>query len=211
MFGKILSEPRSVECMIDLSLLRSTVSYFGMMKHNHPAASKLQKIAKTFTGLAEKYVNQTETEEKQPQNTQSQEKSEGSRHNRVAGTASGLAETLEASSFALPTPPTYQEPGSLLVKLNTQALDDFDRSNFDFNSAFPSYQGGTTGETAHQMLDESMTDPQSADEMMRMLGETARKRPFDYAIDWFSWDGGEQSRIGGDATWSQLLADGLSL
>jgi hypothetical protein len=35
------------------------------------------------------------------------------------------------------------------------------------------------------MLDESMTDPQSADEMMRMLGETARKRPFDYAIDWF--------------------------
>jgi hypothetical protein len=66
MFGKILSEPRSVECMIDLSLLQSTVSYFGMMKHNHPAASKLQKIAKTFTGLAEKYVNQTETEEKQP-------------------------------------------------------------------------------------------------------------------------------------------------
>jgi hypothetical protein len=61
------------------------------------------------------------------------------------------------------------------------------------------------------MLDESMTDPQSADEMMRMLGETARKRPFDYAIDWFSWDGGVQSRIGGDATWSQLLADGLSL
>lgn len=207
LFGYILSEPRSVECTRDLSLLRSTVSFFELMKHNHPTASELQKIAKTFANLAEKYVNEAGTEEKRPQSTRSQEKSEGSSNTRVVGTA---PETLEASSFALPTPPTHQEPADLLMNLSPQALDDYDPSNFDFNSAFPRYPDGGFGEAEHNLLDQSTITTQSTNETMRMLGETARKRPFDFAFDWFSWDGGEQ-RVGGYAAWSQLLADGSSL
>jgi hypothetical protein len=55
-FGKIISDPHSDHCFQDLQLLRRVVLYFLQMHNNHPSAKKLEKVAETFTLLAEAYV-----------------------------------------------------------------------------------------------------------------------------------------------------------
>jgi hypothetical protein len=54
---------------------------------------------------------------------------------------------LSASSpTAAPVYQTGQDPASLLMNLNTQTLDDFDPSTFDFDSAFPDSSDAAFGD-----------------------------------------------------------------
>ncbi|KAM0146667.1 hypothetical protein ACHAQE_010633 [Botrytis cinerea] len=56
LFSNIIADPHSPTCFDDLQSLRKVVYYFLRMHVQHRSARKLEKIAETFTRLAESFV-----------------------------------------------------------------------------------------------------------------------------------------------------------
>ncbi|TGO62397.1 hypothetical protein BCON_0020g00700 [Botryotinia convoluta] len=56
LFSNIIADPHSPSCFDDLQSLRKVVYYFLRMHVQHRSARKLEKIAETFTRLAESFV-----------------------------------------------------------------------------------------------------------------------------------------------------------
>jgi hypothetical protein len=55
-FSNIIADPLATTSFKDLGLLRNVVLYFLQMHNNHPSSKRLEKVAETFTQLAEAYV-----------------------------------------------------------------------------------------------------------------------------------------------------------
>src|ERR1700753_2503695 len=56
LFGEVITNPRSMMTVSDLHLLRQTVLYFLAFQKFHASAVKLEKVAETFTTMAEAYI-----------------------------------------------------------------------------------------------------------------------------------------------------------
>jgi hypothetical protein len=59
LFGEVVTNPRSKTCMEDLQLLRQTVLYYLQFQKYHSSAVKLERVAETFTKIAEAFVRHT--------------------------------------------------------------------------------------------------------------------------------------------------------
>ncbi|KAK6376219.1 hypothetical protein LTS17_007470 [Exophiala oligosperma] len=59
LFGEIVTNPRSKACMDDLQSLRQTVLYYLQFQKYHSSAVKLERVAETFTKIAEAFVRHT--------------------------------------------------------------------------------------------------------------------------------------------------------
>jgi hypothetical protein len=59
LFGDVVMNPTSSTCFSDLQLLRKTSLYYSDFQKYHSAAIKLERVAESFTKIAETYVRQS--------------------------------------------------------------------------------------------------------------------------------------------------------
>lgn len=206
-FGQILSDPYGKDCADDLELLRGTVAFFVAMINNHQAASRLGKIAKTFTTLAEDFVQRAlGGSDKSTQGYRIASK----QNNSMISTQ--LASETTNGKTAEPEMPVYNSmDGSPSDPMNVdnsyELLMDFYTST-GTSAMFPdqSYPssfdpGSLSGLTDDQQTNGSVTTdsdwakfspqqvPQDTNSILDALGRKAEKRPLDCTFDWISWDG----------------------
>jgi hypothetical protein len=207
LFGKILSNPHSSDCFTDLQLLRKVVLYFLQMHNNHQSAKKLEKVAETFTKLAEAFVRHSLQEPQQPTLEGQAGNREGgwvSKH-ALAGNTDTAHSTRDHNFSQFPndsSTPSLSIPSWEI----DQALYDFDElesdpiqllSFFTTPSANFSPMGSSHAGTAVSPMHPLAPQPQQSfsggsdwdkNPLMRGLENIAQSYGLDGSFDWFSWE-----------------------
>ncbi|KAE8445521.1 hypothetical protein EG329_013284 [Mollisiaceae sp. DMI_Dod_QoI] len=204
LFSNIISHPTSPTCFKDLQCLRQVVLYFLQMNNNHPSAAKLEKVAETFTRLAEIYVRHTR---QRSQNIPSQRSDllgiipENVTNSARYGYDSALQTShvstplpgLETSHYAasnpssdfssIPSLPTLDANFNSEFNFNDLPSDPMTLLNFFTPSSNPSIPGVDTQEQGSQDL---LMEDQSA--LFKELKNFEQNGTLDGTFDWFSWD-----------------------
>jgi hypothetical protein len=208
-FANIISNPRNNWCFKDLQLLRQVVLYFLQMHNNHQSAKKLEKVAETFTRLAEAYVRhsmqqssdgpcildaQKLGERNQPlPSDPTNALLEGPLILQVESSHDIEIDSSQASMASLTNRSDSQntfnfddlgsDPITLLNFFSAPGFDDSSAVDFatDLNTeSHPLYLDGRTGSP----LDAG----QPSQPLIRELENIAHSNGLDGTFDWFSWD-----------------------
>jgi hypothetical protein len=197
-FGNIISDPHSSDCFQDLQLLRRVVLYFLQMHNNHPSAKKLEKVAETFTRLAEAYVRHSmqNPRAKSPGNTisthhpmtpdsQFQQLNDPS---DVTTPPSRLAQSAPA-----PLSPFSSQGSQMAFDFNDFNSDPMELLNFfstnhdtSFNTNLNAQDFTAVEASPTQQPGEFATS--SPNPLLRELENISQNCALDGTFDWFSWD-----------------------
>ncbi|KAH8594957.1 hypothetical protein B0O99DRAFT_167894 [Bisporella sp. PMI_857] len=207
-FAKIISDPRADDCFVNLKLLQQVVLYFLRIHNNHQSAKRLEKVAETFTRLAEAYVRHSI--QQQPNDNISAHEDQGINENEDANnfpsqedcpdlTATSAMETEASTVSSTDSPQAF----------STNNLSDFSafQSSFgiadmnsdpmallNFFSATPGYEIGdmSSHPEAEFPADGQTPTPQVTDSpsrpLIRGLETIAQNQGLDGNFDWLSWD-----------------------
>jgi len=215
LFANIISNPTSPNCFKDLQLLRQVVLYFLQMHNNHPSARKLERIAETFTRLAEAYVRQSME--------QQQAATSGGPYPIASGNRAERASAAHIDGVSTPQTGS-SNPGTSSAGIAFDSASEFSSmpsftasdysfpTEFDFNDPssdpmtllnFFSNSNGAEGVPAASCTaDEPMIEPAlkelpqnspeltdwPSDNLMRELRNIGQNPALDCTFDWFSWD-----------------------
>jgi hypothetical protein len=208
LFANVISNPTCPECFKDLKLLRQVVLYFLQMHNNHPSARKLEKIAETFTRLAEAYVRQS----MEPQQRASSIANLPSETGKAAEQISAFSTPLTRSSNSETAPSlTFDEASQFSSMPSFTTSEHSLPTEFDFNDHssdpmallnFFSISNGDNSQTPEGLGAQStMNVPTNAvpaefseaigwpsDPLMRELKSVGENPGLDWTFDWFSWE-----------------------
>ncbi|CZR64472.1 uncharacterized protein PAC_14370 [Phialocephala subalpina] len=201
LFSNIVSHPTSPTCFKDIQYLHQVVLYFLQMNKNHPSAAKLEKIADTFTRLAEAYVRHTTrrnqnqahaTEHPPPLPSYTQAGPSHSNHLGVAQPTSEASPSLpglETPSYAssnpssdfssLPPLPPLDLNTGIEFNFNDMPTDPLALLNFFTPASDPMNFQGQGGEGL---------DIGDEEALLRELKSFEQSGTLDGTFDWFSWD-----------------------
>src|ERR1700712_2390823 len=187
-FGNIIQAPLSVNH--DLSLLRSTVSYYTVMASQGGAmANRLKRVAHIFASLAEIYVQDARSK---------------TTTSNVNGSLSVPTE-MSFEGLGHVTDTSYQESSTSssvegFVPLDFNVYADDNLLNWFTSSEF-TYQPEPFGQDflyveqeQSYLAQDQMTQAAEAGatmsqaDLFKSLEEKGRKRPLECTFDWFSWD-----------------------
>ena len=183
-FGNIISDLHSSDCFQDLQLLRRVVLYFLQMHNNHPSAKKLEKVAETFTRLAEAYVRHS------IQNPRAKSQANTMPTHNPMTPSSQVQQQNDPSG--VPTPPTSIEDSQMTFDFNDFNSDPIELLSFfaTNHDTFPNANLNTQDVAA---MDAVPTQPGefstlSANPLLRELENISQNCVLDGTFDWFSWD-----------------------
>ena len=205
-FANIISDPNSADCFTDLQLLRRVVLYFLQMHNNHQSAKRLERVAETFTRLAEAYVRQS------MQGTR--HLSSGQEEMFESAGASANSETCHANTVHTSRDPSLSSHSTLSQHLSPTPFSQKDCTQFmsvemDPDSMallnFFSHSDSNKTSTDSFMMNNMgspvhTTDfgiPQQSfsgspnwvpDPVIRGLENIAQNYGLDNTFDWLSWD-----------------------
>jgi len=196
-FGNVISDPHSSDCFQDLQLLRRVVLYFLQMHNNHPSAKKLEKIAETFTRLAEAYVRHSmqNPRAKSPGNTMSTHhpKIPNSQVEQLNGPSGVQAPPSRmAKLLSAPLLPTSSRDSQMAFDFNDFNSDPMELLNFytshdtSFSTSFNAQDFTAMEASPTQQPDEFSTSPPNP--LLRELENISQNCALDGTFDWFSWD-----------------------
>jgi hypothetical protein len=209
-FAKIISDPNSSDCFTDLQLLRKVVLYFLQMHSNHQSAKKLEKVAETFTRLAEAYVRHSMQGYKHTSSEQDALHT-GKSHPQKHATAynTNAAHSITGAGFSDFSSDSSPQFLSMSFSQDGQALFNFDDLDSDpmtllnfFSppgsdiSSIGNFMTSIDTETCMHMdqaepqLEKSFSGiPEwPANPLIRGLENIAQNYGLDGSFDWFSWD-----------------------
>ncbi|KAL9113369.1 MAG: hypothetical protein Q9227_002410 [Pyrenula ochraceoflavens] len=149
LFGSIVSSPSSFATNSDIELLDESVCFYKKMTQSHPQATKLRKVAATFTSLAKDYTTFA-----------------------VQGSSDASAQVSDEAF------PNFREAASGNFSNNLNILNFYNQDSFPADLP--------AGEQYISYQHENETS------VMQILEQKTRKRPWDNAFDWLSWDAHEE-------------------
>ncbi|TGO29272.1 hypothetical protein BPAE_0017g00800 [Botrytis paeoniae] len=200
LFSNIIADPNSPSCFDDLQSLRKVVYYFLRMHVQHRSARKLEKIAETFTRLAESFVrgsmSRKALEDKSPEIN-------------VEPLSRGSEMTTHITGWTVPQIPRQTgsyPPGNDSQNANTSnniaasiGMDLRDLSG-DLTDptllSFLSYPMDPSAFNTEMAEDNPLRDINSfteqgravADPLLHQLDFLSTEQSLDGHFDWFSWD-----------------------
>lgn len=207
LFANIISDPDSAECFKDLQLLRKVVLYFLQMHNNHQSAKRLEKVAETFTRLAEAYVRQS-MQSRQQVSSRSDDKLNSRRRPKDPAacfttaapslTDPGLSEFTNAPKGCPSATDVLDQTQSMLGDLDSDPM-----ALLNFFSPSNSYAGFTTScmasntgwltevenfEQAQQQQFPTVNTDWAPIQLIRGIENIAQNYGLDGTFDWLSWD-----------------------
>ncbi|KAF7909060.1 hypothetical protein EAE99_011541 [Botrytis elliptica] len=200
LFSNIIADPHSPSCFDDLQSLRKVVYYFLRMHVQHRSARKLEKIAETFTRLAESFVrgsmSRKALEDKSPEiNVEPP-----SRSSELTSHITGW--TVPQSQRQTGLYPPGNDVQNANTSNNIAASTGMDLRDLSGNLTDPtllsflSYPMDTSVFNNEMAEDNPLRDVNSfteqgravADPLLHQLDFLSTEQSLDGNFDWFSWD-----------------------
>jgi hypothetical protein len=200
LFTSIITNPKSPTCFNDLQLLRKVVLYFLQMHNSHQSARKLEKVAETFTRLAEAYVRHSMATSTPETNPIYREMDVWNGYGAIsAERIDGRGEGANTVGNPLLTCAIGSESGtgsaSMTPSLKGSAETDFAFGELSADPATLLNFFSTGGETIPSTLsgtsdlgENAGVEVPGSDPLMRELHNFGQSSGLDGTFDWFSWE-----------------------
>ncbi|TGO81166.1 hypothetical protein BPOR_1304g00010 [Botrytis porri] len=196
----LYADPHSSSCFDDLQSLRKVVYYFLRMHVQHRSAQKLEKIAETFTRLAESFVRGSMSRKAMEDKSPEVNVELPSRSSESTSHITGWTAPQSPRQTGLYSPGNHAQNAHISNNIPVSTRMDLRDLSGDLTDptllSFLSYPMDTSVFNTEMTENNSLRDINSfieqgravADPLLHQLDFLSTEQSLDGNFDWFSWD-----------------------